>query len=145
MAVLVQELVVPDLSFIMHTVNPLSGKRSEALVELAVGLGETLASSSLPGGPYRLVCDRESGSARLSACADFSVALRPAPHGIAEERLDYSQVPLSADPEAAPRLGGRLARIASFLEEQLGRPQDVEGACVGEEVHVVQARPQQGL
>jgi phosphoglucan,water dikinase len=145
MAVLVQELVVPDLSFIMHTVNPLSGRREEGLVELAVGLGEVLASSPIPGAPYRLVSDRGTGAAHLSACADFSMALRPAPHGTAQERLDYSQVPLSADPEAAPRLGRRLAQVASFLEEKLGRPQDVEGVCAGEEIHVVQARPQQGL
>ena len=149
MAVLLQELVKPDLSFIMHTVNPLTGNRDEALVELAAGLGEVLASSSVPGTPYRMACDRKTGTATLLACANFSVALRPAldhgADGVTSERLDYSRLPLSADPDAAPRLGGRLAQIAVFLEERLGRPQDVEGVCVGEAIHIVQARPQQGL
>jgi hypothetical protein len=45
----------------------------------------------------------------------------------------------------APRLGRRLAEIAAFLEGGLGGPQDVEGACLGEEIHLVQTRPQQGL
>ena len=49
MAVLLQELVRPDLSFIMHTINPLTGNRDEALVEAAVGLGEVLASSASAG------------------------------------------------------------------------------------------------
>jgi phosphoglucan, water dikinase len=149
MAVLLQELVVPDLSFILHTVNPLTGNRQEALVELAVGLGEVLASAALPGTPYRLACDRRSGTARLEACATFSVALRPAldqdTPSIVPERLDYARVALSADPGAAERLGQRLVPIATVLEEQFGRPQDAEGVCVGEDVYIVQARPQQGL
>jgi phosphoglucan,water dikinase len=149
MAVLLQELVTPDLSFIMHTVNPLTGSRDEALVELAVGLGEGLASSCLPGTPYRLVCDRKTGGASLSTCANFSVALRPAfrsdAPGLIQERLDYSKVPLSSDPGIAEQFGKRLADIAGFLEEKLGGPQDVEGVCVGEDIYIVQARPQQGL
>jgi phosphoglucan,water dikinase len=149
MAVLVQELVVSQLCFVLHTVNPHTGNRTEALAELAVGLGEVLASATVPGTPYRLVCNRQTGAARLSACASFSFALRPAveeaPRALIEELLDYAQVPLSADEAAAPRLGKRLAAVATFLEETLGRPQDVEGVCVGEEIHIVQARPQQGL
>jgi phosphoglucan,water dikinase len=148
MAVLVQELVWPDLSFIMHTANPLTGDREEAMVELAVGLGETLASSRSPGTPYRLLCHRKTGAVRLHCCSTFSVALRPSlgpGAAIVQERLDYSRIALSADPDAGQRLGKRLAQIATFLEERLGRPQDVEGVCVGEEIHLVQARPQQGL
>jgi phosphoglucan,water dikinase len=148
MAVLLQELVNPDLSFIMHTVNPRTGSRGEAVVELAVGLGEILASPPVPGTPYRMVCDRQAAAGTLSACATFSVALRPAPEGgpgVIRERLDYGRVPLSADPGVAQGLGKRLAEIASFLEEGLGRPQDVEGVCAGDDVFIVQARPQQGL
>jgi phosphoglucan,water dikinase len=146
MAVLLQELVAPDLSFILHTVNPVSGNRDEVVVELAVGLGEVLASANVPGTPYRLVCDRKTGVSRFTGCASFSIALRPNPDGgTTQERLDYSRVPLSADPGAAPQLGKRLAALAVYLEEKLGRPQDVEGVCTGNEIHVVQARPQQGL
>lgn len=149
MAVLLQELVAPELSFILHTVNPLTGNPDEALVELAVGLGEALASSSIPGTPYRMVCQRKAGVITLSACASFSVALRPSrdngTDGLIRERLDYSRVPLSTDAAAAQHLGRRLANIATFLEERLGRPQDVEGVYSGDEVYVVQTRPQQGL
>jgi phosphoglucan,water dikinase len=145
MAVLLQELVTPELSFILHTVNPLTGNPDEALVELAVGLGEVLASASVPGAPYRMACDRKSGAVMLSACATFNKALRPGAGGITRERLDYSTVSLSADPRAARRVGERLARVATFLEERLGRPQDVEGVWARDEIHVVQARPQQGL
>jgi hypothetical protein len=95
------------------------------------------------------VCDRKTGAASLLACANFSFALRPAlpsaDSGLQREPLDYSRIPLSSDPAAHESLGKRLAHIAGFLEEKLGQPQDVEGACVGQEIYVVQARPQQGL
>src|SRR5262249_4096643 len=123
MAVLVQELMVPDVSFIMHTVNPQTGDRDEAVAELAIGLGEVLASST-PGTPYRLVCHRKTDAVRLLACASFSFASRPSSLDgeVTRERLDYSRVPLSTDPDVAQRLGQRLAQIATFLEDELGKP-----------------------
>jgi phosphoglucan,water dikinase len=144
--VLLHELVKPDLSFIMHTANPLTGNRGEALVEVAVGLGEVLASTPVPGTPYRLACDRTTGAVELLSCATFGVALRPgADGGVVQERLDYSRVALSADRDAAPRLGKRLGAVATVLEEGLGQAQDVEGAVAADEIYVVQTRPQQGL
>jgi phosphoglucan,water dikinase len=149
MAVLLQQMLDAELSFVMHTTNPLTGNRAEALVELAVGLGETLASSASPGTPYRLSCQRPTGNARLLACADFSFALRPGRSGdvfsIIQDRLNYAKVPLSADPAAIQALARKLAAIADFLEGRLNKPQDVEGVCIGQEIHLVQSRPQQGL
>jgi phosphoglucan,water dikinase len=141
MAVLVQELVDPYVSFIMHTVNPVTGDRAEAVVELAVGLGETLASAAQPGTPYRLICPRTGGNARLASCATFSLALRPG----RSERLDYSHVRLSTDVDHGRQLGHRLADVASRIEEAFGGPQDVEGVLAGDTIWLVQARPQQGL
>jgi phosphoenolpyruvate synthase/pyruvate phosphate dikinase len=146
MAVLIQEMVAPELSFIMHTADPISGDRDQARVELAPGLGETLASARQSGTPYRMWCNRKTGEAALNTCASFSLALRPAPRkGLKQELIDYSTVPLSADPSAAARLGKHLAEIAEFLEMQLGAPQDVEGVISAEEIHIVQTRPQQGV
>jgi phosphoglucan,water dikinase len=146
MAVLLQELVTPNLAFIMHTAHPLTGSRTDAYAEVAVGLGEILASASEAGSPWRLVCQRETGAVKLEACASFSVAIRPqTPAGVMRERLDYSKVALSADPATAEVLGRRLMGIADALENAFGRPQDVEGVLAGQNVYVVQSRPQQGL
>lgn len=145
MAVLIQEMVEPVLSFIMHTADHLSGDRDQASVELAVGLGETLASATQPGTPYRMRCNRNSGAAELTACASYSLALRAdTTTGITTDLIDYSTVPLSSDPSAAPALGRRLAKVAEFLETELGCPQDVEGVVAGGNLHIVQTRPQQG-
>ena len=145
MAVLIQEMVEPELSFIMHTADHVSGDRDQASVELAVGLGETLASATQSGTPYRLRCNRNSGAAELTACASYSLALRAdIATGITADLIDYSTVPLSSDPSAAPALGQRLAKVAEFLETELGCPQDVEGVVASGNIHIVQTRPQQG-
>ena len=46
MSVLIQEQIHSDLSFIIHTSNPISKNSDEVYIEIAVGLGETLASAN---------------------------------------------------------------------------------------------------
>jgi phosphoglucan,water dikinase len=147
MAVLIQEMIIPDLSFIMHTADPLTGSRDQASVEVAVGLGESLASANQPGTPYRLLCDRQTGRTRLRSLASFSWALQPAlkGEGTVTQRIDYTKIPLSISPTTAETLGQKCAAIATVLEQYFGQPQDVEGVVVGEAIYVVQTRPQQGL
>lgn len=146
MAVLVQELIDAEYSFIMHTTDVLQKDPAWATVELCAGLGETLASAGEPGAPYRLRCGRKSGEVRVESCASFSCALRSAKEGgTIRERLDYSKVGLSSDGAAVKQIGLRLARLAEYLESNLGGPQDVEGVIRGGILCVVQARPQQGL
>ncbi len=146
MAVLVQQMIDPDYSFIMHTVNPITKKKNEVYVEMAVGLGETLASASIRGTPYRMVVDKKTGTVNMLAFADFSVALRPGREGgVTTATIDYSKVPLTVDEETRQRFGKQLAAIARFVEQAYGHPQDIEGAVVGEAVVLFQARPQQGI
>jgi phosphoglucan,water dikinase len=145
MAVLIQEMVTPQYSFVMHTANPINCDRDEVYVELAVGLGEVLASAAVPGSPYRLLCHKTSEETRMLAFASFSDAIQPDPSGGTTRRVvQYSDVGLSRDPAFARQLGKRFASIARFMEGALGRPQDIEGALVGEEIYLVQSRPQQG-
>jgi phosphoglucan,water dikinase len=54
-------------------------------------------------------------------------------------------MPLSRDLPVAAALGKRLAALARVIEEEFGSPQDIEGAIVGDQVYLVQSRPQQGL
>jgi len=130
---------------VLHTVNPLDGNPRELYAEAAVGLGETLASGAMRGNPYRFVCDKECGTLRMLAFANFSQALRPAAAGgVSRETVDYSRIPLSCDAEARKELGARLARIGGRVEEAFDGPQDIEGAVVGKELYLVQARAQQG-
>lgn len=148
MAVLIQEMATPELSFILHTTDPVTRDPAYAQAELAVGLGEVLASANEPGQPYRMRCaaDGDPDKTRMEAFANFSRALQPDMlHGIVRQRLDYAEAPLSRDRALAAHLGGRLGRLAAFLAERLAGPQDVEGVLQGDRLVVVQTRPQQGL
>lgn len=148
MAVIIQEMLVPTYSFVLHTVNPLTRNSDESYVELAVGMGETLASGAVRGSPYRMVCNKKTGKHRMLAFADFSYALAPdaSSSGLVSERIWYADLGLSNDRSLRERLASRLAKICRSVEEACGGvPQDIEGAVVGEDIFLVQTRPQQGV
>ena len=146
MGVLIQSMLTPDYSFVLHTVNPIDRNPRQVYAELAVGLGETLASAAARGTPYRLVGDKTSGATTLLACANFSQGLWPCPTGgVTAKTIDYSRVALSRDAAALPKLGRRLTAIGRRVEEAFRLPQDIEGAVVGDDIFLVQSRPQQGL
>ena len=144
-AVLIQQMLIPELSFIMNTVNPVDHQRDEACVELAVGLGETLASGRIPGAAYRMGCNKHTGTVRMRAFASFSQALWPDASGsFRRKTIDYSRIELSKNEVFGRRLGSRLGRIGRFVEDALAGPQDIEGLVLADEIYLVQARPQQG-
>jgi phosphoglucan, water dikinase len=146
MAVLIQPLLAPDFAFVLHTANPLSGNQAELYAEVAVGLGEAIASAASRGSPYRWVTDKHVGQTRVLSFANLSQALRPAgAGGIERETISYAQVALSVQAEVRHRLASRLAHVAQFVEHAFGVPQDIEGAVVGQEIYLLQSRPQQGL
>jgi phosphoglucan,water dikinase len=146
MAVILQNMLAPDYSFVLHTVNPLSHNVDELYAEIAVGLGETLASAASRGTPYRLVCNKKSAEVQTLAFANFSYALRAgSAGGVKQELLDYSQVPLSRESGLRRDMGWRLARIGACVENEFGKAQDIEGAIAGDRIFLVQSRPQQGL
>ncbi|XP_022586794.2 phosphoglucan, water dikinase, chloroplastic [Cyclospora cayetanensis] len=95
MAVLFQELLVPELSFILHTGgidrHPASSdsdfteastqdtqpQTPEVYAELAPGLGEILASARMRGSAYRMLVDRETGAYKLLSACSFSNVIMP--------------------------------------------------------------------
>ena len=46
MAILVQRMIDSEVSFIIHSVNPINEDPSQVYIELAIGQGETLASAN---------------------------------------------------------------------------------------------------
>jgi phosphoglucan,water dikinase len=146
MAVLIQESLTPDFSFVLHTVNPITREVKELYAEIAVGLGEVLASATTAGSPYRITINKQSSAVEILAFANFSQAVRPDPAGgVRRETVDYSKISLSKEAAEVEKMGRHLSAIGVFVEHALGGPQDIEGAVVNERVYLVQARPQQGL
>ena len=146
MAVLIQEMVAPQLAFILHTTNPVNRSSQEVYMELAVGLGGTLASAQEPGTPFRLNYRTADGCVETLNFASFSHALRAGRDAaLVRSPVDYSQVRLTTDAGFRDDVGKRLGVIGKFVEKALGRPQDIEGVLRDEVVYLVQTRPQQGV
>lgn len=147
MAVLVQELLSPELSFVLHTVNPIDHDSTVVQAELAVGLGETLASGTR-GTPWRLAANKFDGTVRTLGFANFSEQIlvrhesKVADGSVMREVVDYSGQRLSSDPAFRERVGQRLATIGFFLEQHFKGPRDIEGCIIGDDVYIVQARSQ---
>ncbi|KAJ0988966.1 hypothetical protein J5N97_007322 [Dioscorea zingiberensis] len=146
MAVLVQEMLVPDISFVLHTLSPTDRDHKLLEAEIAPGLGETLASGTR-GTPWRLSAGKFDGSVSTLAFANFSEELLvlnsgPANGEVIRLTVDYSKKPLTVDPIFRRQIGQRLCAIGFFLEQKFGCPQDVEGCVVGKDIFIVQSRPQ---
>ncbi len=147
MAVLVQELLSPELSFVLHTVSPIDQDKNVVQAEIAVGLGETLASGTR-GTPWRLAANKFDGTVKTLAFANFSEQMmvqdgaNKADGSVVKALVDYSSQPLSVDLEFRTRIGQSLATVGFFLEKHFGVPQDIEGCVIGKDVYIVQARPQ---
>jgi len=114
--------------------------------EIAPGLGETLASGTR-GTPWRLSCGKFDGVIKTLAFANFSQELLvlgsgPADGEVIKLTVDYSEKPLTTDPIFRRQLGQRLGTLGLFLERKFGSPQDVEGCVVGNDIFIVQTRPQ---
>lgn len=143
MAILVQELVPAELSFVLHTAAPGSADPSVVLAEVAVGLGETLASGTRGSGWRIEARPGAADSIKVLSFANFSSALVRGPDGaVRSEPVSYAKQWFSTDVQRRNALAARLASIGKELEKALGCPQDVEGAVVGDEVVIVQSRPQ---
>jgi hypothetical protein len=56
--------------------------------------------------------------------------------------IDYSKQKLSVSSDARVALAQRIGAVASCMERAFGGAQDVEGCLVGEDLYVVQTRPQ---
>lgn len=144
MAVLVQEMLSPDLSFVLHTVSPTDNDCNLVEAEIAPGLGETLASGTR-GTPWRISSGKFDGVVRTLAFANFSEEMVVG--GVADGEVlrltvDYSKKPLTVNSVFRQQLGQKLGSVGLFLERKFGCAQDVEGCLVGKDVFIVQTRPQ---
>jgi alpha-glucan,water dikinase len=170
MAVLIQEVVEADYSFVIHTVNPFTGDRDEIYAEVVLGLGETLVGN-YPGRALSFTSRKGEAKPQLITFPSKSVGLfggglifrsdsngedlagyagaglydsvmLPSP---IKAHLDYTYDPLVWNEGFRRDLLVTIANIGIVVEKTLGSPQDIEGAYLKGEYYVVQTRPQVGI
>lgn len=160
-------MLAPELSYVLHTKDPMEetgSKVDSVYAEIAPGMGETLASGT-EGSAWRMSVGSKAEDVKMRAFANFSEAYMPVEDAqgqlvpgssiygaknddsvvvgmIRKRTVAYSNHYLSKDEDKRKQLAVNLYKVGKFLEAELGGPQDVEGAIVGESMYVVQSRPQ---
>jgi rifampicin phosphotransferase len=136
LAVVVQQLVDAEAAGVMFTANPSTGRREEAVISSAWGLGESVVSGSV--NTDNIVVHKPDGKVVSSETADKAVMTVRA-EGRTEEREvsgEQRTRPVLTEADAV-----ELANYGIRIEEHFGAPQDIEWARADGRFWIVQARP----
>jgi len=136
LAVVVQALVPAEAAGILFTANPVTGRRDQAMISAAWGLGEAVVGGLVT--PDAITVDKVSGAVLERQTADKQV-MTACVNGGTEEQ------PVPAELRRAPVLddeaAGELVRLGVQIEELYGMPMDIEWALADGRLAIVQARP----
>ena len=135
LAVVVQQMVASDVSGVLFTANPLTGKRSETVIEATFGLGEALVSGRVE--PDRYVVDVPAGRVLERRMGAKALSIRPRVEGGTLEAQEDAAGRATLTESAVLELAGLGRRVAALFDA----PQDVEWAQVAGRFHLLQARP----
>lgn len=137
LAVVVQQMVAPDVSGILFTADPQTGNRHVTTIEAGIGLGEALVSGEATADSVRV--DTQTGEILDYEVGDQQVAIRPSPKGGTET------VELDADDRTTRVLSTdqirTLVKIGEEIQALFEYPQDIEWCLEDGKFTVVQARP----
>ncbi|MCB9744101.1 MAG: phosphoenolpyruvate synthase [Alphaproteobacteria bacterium] len=137
LAVVVQRMVLPEISGILFTADPVSGHRGVVSIDAGWGLGEALVSGVISADHYRV--RRADGRLLESRFGEQDFSIEPLPEGGTE------RVPLPAARRGQrvcdDALLAELVALGERVEAHYGEPQDIEWCADAEGLHLVQSRP----
>ncbi len=137
LAVVVQQMVEPEVSGVLFTANPVSGKHDEMLLTAAYGLGEGVVSGLCDSDEYVW---SESGGERGRRLADKREKVARAASGRGTEL-----VAVEADARGRAALSDaqieQICRAGMTVAAERGHPVDVEWSYADGDLLLLQARP----
>ena len=137
LAVVVQTMVEAEVSGVLFTANPLTGRRRQAVIDASPGLGEAVVSGEV--NPDHFVVDAATGEILERRTGDKRVEIRSVPGGgtrRVESEGGAGRSSLTDDRVRA------LAALGARVEEHYGAPQDTEWAIdPAGKIWLLQARP----
>jgi phosphohistidine swiveling domain-containing protein len=141
LAVVVQRLIPAEAAGILFTANPMNGRRNEAVINAAWGLGEAVVGGEVTPDTYTV--NKETGEVLERQIAEKSVMTVRVNGGTETKPVpeDLRRAPVLSEAQAA-----ELVRLGVQIEELYGDPRDIEWALVdgGDAQHrfaILQARP----
>ena len=150
MSVIIMQMTEPVFSYVIHTINPVNKNENEIYIELAIGLGETLAQSNQKGAPYRLIYNRKEDKLNILNLSSYNYELEKKTNKV--KIIEYRKQDLNINEDFINNVGKTLGKIGIAIEENVSNDnfkiyQDIEGNYVkiGNELNyyfIVQTRPE---
>ena len=134
LAVVVQEMVQSESSGVLFTANPLSGLRSESVIDATFGLGEALVSGQVE--PDHYVVDTLGNKIISKTLGAKKISTRSRAGGgveVIEENAKARQV---LSDENILHLG----TIGQKIQKEYNFPQDIEWALSEDKLYILQSR-----
>lgn len=134
--VVIQSMVDSDVSGVMFTANPITGDRSQVMIEGLYGLGEMLVQGIVTP-------DRYTVSSKKMTDIDFEIAVKTKQMVYRDKKNHIDKVPAEKEDKAVLKEEQviRLARLGILIEKFYGKPQDIEWALHDSRFYIIQARP----
>lgn len=134
LAVIVQEMVQSEVSGVLFTANPLTGLRSETVIDATLGLGEALVSGQVE--PDHYVVATISGKIISKSIGQKKISTRSKSGG----GVETIQQEAAAQQSLTDEQICQLAAIGHAIQKEYGSPQDIEWALAEGQLYVLQAR-----
>ena len=135
LAVIVQEMVQSEASGVLFTANPLTGLRSESVIDATLGLGEALVSGQVV--PDHYVVNTLSRRVLTKTIGEKKISTRGKAGGGVETVEEDAQTQRALSDEAILQ----LAEIGRQIQNEYRLPQDVEWALADNKLYILQSRP----
>ncbi|MGH8907115.1 MAG: PEP/pyruvate-binding domain-containing protein [Egibacteraceae bacterium] len=134
-SVLVQQLVLSDVSAVLFSLNPITGDRDEIVINTSWGLGESIVGGTVTPDTFIVARSDLSIRAEIAEKRRMTVAV---PGGSREVDVPrrMRNLPSSDDGQIE-----QMARLGLDLERRMGWPVDLELAWAGGVLHLLQCRP----
>ena len=135
LAVVVQNMVPSEASGVLFTANPLSGLRTETVIDATLGLGAALVSGVVD--PDHYIVDNSAAAITHKSLGSKAVVMSGSTGGgVTTREGDASAIQAIPDEVIL-----ELAHIGMDIEALLNSPQDIEWAWAGGELRILQSRP----
>jgi pyruvate,water dikinase len=136
LAVIVQEMVQSEASGVLFTANPLTGMRSESVIDATLGLGEALVSGQVE--PDHYVVDALHNRILTKTLGAKKISTRGKAGGGVERIEETADEERQALTDEAIL---QLTELGERIQKEYNFPQDIEWAVVENQLYVLQSRP----
>lgn len=136
MAVVIQKMVLPEVSGIMFTADPVSGHRGIVSIDASYGLGEALVSGLVSPDIYKF--RKKDSSLAYKTIANKNLAILPIEGG-GTKRVEITGEKATRQVMSDAQII-QLAKLGMMIEKHYGCPQDIEWCLENSTLYIVQSR-----